>query len=253
MTDNEIADILHQAAFTMKPVSQMAADVGMTLEQAYNIQSLLLEKRLAVGEKLTGYKLGFTSKAKMKQMNVDDLIWGFLTDAMEIKSGEEALLSKYIHPRAEPEIAFKVKKDITSKIEMHQISEYIEAFAVAVEVIDSRYKNFKFSLEDVIADNCSSTGYCIGEWHPLVDNLNDLKIQLSFNDEVVQKGFSQAILDNPYASVLELSRLASEKGLRLNKGQIILAGAATAAEWMKPNVNVQASLQGFGHVSFTSK
>lgn len=253
MSNNEIANILHHAAFSAKPVSQLAEKVGMTLDQAYSIQKLLLDKRIEAGEKLTGYKLGFTSKAKMKQMGVNDLIWGFLTDAMEIEPDSTTPLSKYIHPRAEPEIAFKVKQDITEKIELNQIPDYIESFAVAVEVIDSRYQNFKFSLEDVIADNCSSTGYCIGEWYPLVEDLNNLDLNLLFDDKVVQNGKTEAILDNPYASVVELSRLATQSDLVLKKGQIILAGAATAAEWIKPNSSVKAILQGFGEVNFKVK
>jgi len=250
MTNNEIANILHNAAGSAKPVSQMAEENNMTLDQAYDIQHLLLEKREKAGEELTGYKLGFTSKAKMKQMNVSDLIWGFLTNAMEIQQNSVTSFSKYIHPRAEPEIAFKVKRDITSKIELEEIPQYIESFAVAIEIIDSRYQNFKFSLEDVIADNCSSTGYCIGNWQPLIEDLNHLELDLLFDNNVVQQGKTEAILDNPYASVVELSRLATEKGLVLRKGQIILAGAATAAEWIKPGSSIKATLQGFGNVEF---
>jgi len=253
MNSKEIANILHNAAFNAQPVPQMAEKVDMTLLQAYDIQKMLLEKRLDAGETLTGYKLGFTSKAKMKQMGVNDLIWGFLTDAMEIKPEASTPLSKYIHPRAEPEIAFKVKQDITEKIELNQIQDYIASFAVAIEVIDSRYQNFKFSLEDVIADNCSSTGYCIGEWQPLVEDLNNLDLNLLFDGKIVQNGKTEAILDNPYASVVELSRLATESGLTVKKGQIILAGAATAAEWIKPEIGIKASLKGFGEVGFKVK
>jgi len=251
MTNNEIATILHNAACSAKPVSQMAKKAGMTLDQAYTIQKLLLDKRVEEGEVLTGYKLGFTSKAKMKQMNVSDLIWGFLTDAMEIQQNSVTTFSKYIHPRAEPEIAFKVKKDITTKLKLEQIPEYIESFAVAVEIIDSRYQNFKFSLEDVIADNCSSTGYCIGDWQPLIEDLTDLELDLLFDESVVQQGKTEAILENPFESVVELSRLATQSGLTLKKDQIILAGAATAAEWIKPNSNIKANLEGFGTVVFS--
>ena len=251
MTNNDLATILHNAAFSAQPVSQMAESVGMTLEQAYDIQKLLLDKRIEEGEKLTGYKLGFTSKAKMKQMGVNDLIWGFLTDAMEISQDAEVSLSKFIHPRAEPEIAFKVKKDISSQISLEQIPEFIESFAVAIEIIDSRYQNFKFSLEDVIADNCSSTGYCIGDWQPLIEDLNGLALNLLFDGTIRQSGKTEAILDNPYSSVVELSRLATVSGLTLKKGQIILAGAATAAEWIKPNTSISASLKGYGQANFS--
>ena len=250
MTSKDIATILHEAAFSAKPVKQMAETVNMNLKQAYEIQQLLLTKRIEAGENLTGYKLGFTSKAKMKQMNVSDLIWGFLTDAMQIDANSSISLSSFIHPRAEPEIAFKVKKDISSEINLHEISDYIESFAVAIEIIDSRYQNFKFSLEDVVADNCSSIGYCIGTWHPLINDLTDLNLHLSFGNNVVQSGKTEAILDNPYASVVELARLATQSGLVLKKGQVILAGAATAAEWIIPDTNISAVLENYGTTTF---
>jgi 2-oxo-3-hexenedioate decarboxylase len=251
MNNSQIANVLHNAAYAAKPVSQMAEAVNMSLDDAYAIQTRLLDKRIEAGEKLTGYKLGFTSKAKMKQMGVNDLIWGFLTDAMEIEPNSEVNLSKFIHPRAEPEIAFKITKDITSKISLSQVPEFIGSFAVAIEVIDSRYENFKFSLEDVVADNCSSSGYCVGEWCPLIEHLDDLDLNLLFDDEIVQQGKTKAILDNPYASIVELSRLATASGLILKQGQVILAGAATAAEWIKPNTKIKATLEGFGEVCFS--
>ncbi|NBC57996.1 MAG: 4-oxalocrotonate decarboxylase [Bacteroidetes bacterium] len=245
-----ISQQLDTAATTATPMAQPSETVKFSLEEAYNIQHQLIQYRLDRGETITGYKLGFTSKAKMQQMGVDDLIWGVLTDNMEIKPDENIDLSQYIHPRAEPEVAFRISNDIAQEITLDDIPHYIDKMAVAIEVIDSRYKNFKFSLEDVIADNCSSIGYCIGQWQDLKEDITNLPIQLKFNDKTVQSGFTQAILDNPYQSIVELSRLAAEKKLVLKKGQIILAGAATAAEWLKPKNKVSAELQGFGKVEF---
>lgn len=247
---NTISQQLDTAATTATPIAQPSETVKFSLEEAYNIQKQLVEHRLDRGETITGYKLGFTSKAKMQQMGVDDLIWGVLTNAMEIKPDEHIDLNQYIHPRAEPEVAFKVSKPINRQLTIKELPQYIDKMTVAIEVIDSRYKNFKFSLEDVIADNCSSIGYCIGQWQDLKDDITNLPIQLKFNDETVQSGMTQAILDNPYQSVIELSRLASENNLVLQPGQIILAGAATAAEWLKPELKVTAELQGFGEVGF---
>ncbi|QTY27284.1 2-keto-4-pentenoate hydratase [Flavobacterium sp. CS20] len=247
---NTISQQLDTAATTASPIAQPSETVKFSLEEAYKIQKQLVEHRLDRGETITGYKLGFTSKAKMQQMGVDDLIWGVLTNAMEIKPDEHIDLNQYIHPRAEPEVAFKVSKPINRQLTIKELPQYIDKMTVAIEVIDSRYKNFKFSLEDVIADNCSSIGYCIGQWQDLKEDITNLPIQLKFNDETVQSGMTQAILDNPYQSVIELSRLASENNLVLQPGQIILAGAATAAEWLKPELKVTAELQGFGEVGF---
>lgn len=250
MSNTTISQQLDTAATTATPIAQPSESVKFSLEEAYNIQHQLIQHRLDRGETITGYKLGFTSKAKMQQMGVDDLIWGVLTDHMEIQPDSQIDLNQYIHPRAEPEVAFRVSKPIERQLTMEDLPHFIDKMTVAIEVIDSRYKNFKFSLEDVIADNCSSIGYCIGEWQDLQDNIWGLPIQLKFNDDIVQSGLTQAILDNPYQSVIELSRLASENNLVLQPGQIILAGAATAAEWLKSELKVFAELQGFGEVGF---
>jgi 2-oxo-3-hexenedioate decarboxylase len=86
----EIADILDHAALNSQTTQQVSLSQAISLEESYEIQKVSLENRLARGEKLTGYKLGFTSKAKMEQMGVHDIIWGRLTDGMQYESGQAA-------------------------------------------------------------------------------------------------------------------------------------------------------------------
>jgi|SRR5690625_359047 len=254
MTHQEIAELLDNAAKNASPVEQLSKKTQFSLEEAYQIQRLSIDRRISRGEKIVGFKLGFTSYAKMKQMGVHDLIWGILTDEMTIQSGETVDLDRWIHPRAEPEIAFRVKKEINRPIQLDEISEYIDQMAPAIEIIDSRYENFKFSLEDVVADNCSSTGYVIGNWKDLeFDKISDLSINLKINEKVVEEGKSSAILDNPFQTIVELSRLASEAGLTIKKDHIILAGAATAAVYLKKENTIESELEGFGRVDFNIK
>ena len=82
---------------------------------------------------------------------------------MNISPEQSLQRSQCIHPRAEPEIAFKLSQDIVGALSVDEVVNYVDGVA-AVEVIDSRYENFKFSLEDVVADNCSSCGYAMGPW-----------------------------------------------------------------------------------------
>jgi 2-oxo-3-hexenedioate decarboxylase len=253
MTKTTIAKLLDQAAKNAKAVVQMAENNNISLEEAYEIQRIAIELRKERGEKITGYKLGFTSKAKMEQMGVHDLIWGILTDEMEIIEGETVELTRWIHPRVEPEIAFRVSKDIKKELTLEELPDYLDMMAPALEIIDSRYENFKFSLEDVVADNCSSTGYVIGNWQPLATEISDLKMELIVNDQVAESASSAAILDNPLLSVVELSRLASNAGLTVKKGQCILAGAATAALFLKPGMVLSAQVEKLGSVSFITK
>ncbi len=250
MNINEIAEILDSAALNASAISQISLQQAINLEDAYAIQKASLERRYSRGEKLIGVKMGFTSKAKMEQMGVHDMIWGRLTDAMLIENGGTLTFNNFIHPRVEPEICFLVKKKIDRSLDMHEVTEYIEAIAPALEIIDSRYQNFKFSLEDVIADNCSSAGLVIGSWSSVDTPLNDLNIILEINGREVQKGSSNAILGNPWESVLAAARLANQYGQIISEGDCIMAGAATPAVYLEANQSIQASVQGLGKVHF---
>jgi len=253
MNNEEIAKILDQAAKDATATQQLGEKHEFSLEDAYEIQRHSINRRLDRGEKITGFKLGFTSRAKMEQMGVHDLIWGILTDEMELKPQEEVNLDRWIHPRAEPEIAFRISKDIEESIGLKEIHKYVDAMAPALEIIDSRYENFKFSLEDVVADNCSSTGYVIGDWLDLNTEISDLDIDLRIDTHVVQSGKTSAILNNPLQSLVELSRLASKAGIKIEKGQVILAGAATAAVYLERNQHVEAHVEQLGKISFQTK
>ncbi|HET8837679.1 MAG TPA: fumarylacetoacetate hydrolase family protein, partial [Flavobacteriaceae bacterium] len=225
-----------------------------SLENAYKIQQISVNRRLERGEKIKGFKLGFTSKAKMEQMNVHDLIWGFLTDQMELQPREKVGLKRWIHPRAEPEIAFRVSRDFPAReLSLEELPDYLDKMAVAIEIIDSRYENFKFSLEDVVADNCSSTGYVIGDWQDLEQELVDLDMALKVNGQIIQQGKSSAILGNPLQPVVELSRLASNANIAVKDGYVILAGAATAAEYLKPDQEIEVEVEKLGKVSFKTE
>ncbi len=250
MNYNKTAEILDLASFNAKATEQISNTQAINLDEAYAIQSISLGRRYIRGEQLLGLKLGFTSKAKMEQMGVHDMIWGRLTDKMFYKSGSDLAIKDFIHPRAEPEIAFRVSKDIDQVITLENAKDYVDGLAVAIEVIDSRYENFKFSLEDVVADNCSSAGFTYGEWMPVETKIQDISMRLSFDGEPVQEGNSNAILGNPWESFVNAARLARENGEVLKTGSIILAGAATPAVYLKVNQKVTAWADGLGSASF---
>ncbi len=250
MIEKKIAKILDTAAKEAQAIPQMAEENKLNLPQSYEVQRLSISQRLARGENIVGYKLGFTSKAKMEQMGVHDLIWGILTDAMQIPDQGELSMQKFIHPRAEPEIAFRVKKDFDKILQLEDCREYLESCASAIEIIDSRYENFKFTLEDVVADNCSSSAFVLGTWQAIPENIADLKMELKFNGRTVEEGSSAQILENPLHSVVELSRLTQEAGIEVRAGEIILAGAATKAEFIEIGIEVEVEVQDIGGTLF---
>lgn len=245
-----IAETLDKAAFEARAVDQISLKNAINLKDAYKVQFASMRRRFDRGERMTGVKLGFTSRAKMEQMGVHDMIFGILTDAMEIADGAYLDIKRFIHPRVEPEICFMTKKKIDRPINIMESPSYIESVGMALEVIDSRYKNFKFSLEDVVADNCSSAAYILGRPHSFKTDVSNLGMVMSFNDESVRIGSSAAILGHPIRSIEAASRLAYEYEQVIPAGSIILAGAATSAEFLKPGISVSAVVENLGGIRF---
>ncbi|MGG4606051.1 2-keto-4-pentenoate hydratase [Paenalcaligenes sp. Me131] len=245
----DIATHLDAAALTKQAVEQYAPGT-FDLEQAYAIQRESIAHRVARGHAIRGVKLGFTSRAKMKQMGVDDLIWGWLTNDMLFEEGSNISLSAFIHPRVEPEVCFLTKRAITGPITALEAVQYIEAVAPALEIIDSRFQNFKFDLNNVVADNCSSSGLVVGEWSSAFTALHNAFVSLSVDGRPVQLGSTAAILGNPLRAIVQVSRLLGESGQTLPAGSLIMAGAATAAEAMKAGTYVDVDVRGVGQAGF---
>ncbi|MEU7897216.1 fumarylacetoacetate hydrolase family protein [Nonomuraea sp. NPDC049152] len=234
----KLAQALHEAALTRMPIPQPVDELDVAT--AYEIQEEVVGLR---GEPLSGVKLGFTSEGKRRQMGVNDLILGRLTPSMAVVDHD-----KYIHPRVEPEVAYLVGRRIES-VEDATRPGAVAAVAAGIEVIDSRYENFRFSLESVIADNTSAAGYTIGPWRPYdVDDWN-LGVVFEIDGRPVHVGSTAAILGDPRRAIVEAARLAVQVGLVIEEGAILLAGAATPAEPLLSGAHVQVEIQRLGRVA----
>ncbi|WP_308910457.1 2-keto-4-pentenoate hydratase [Pseudokordiimonas caeni] len=249
-----IAERLDSAAAKASAMAQLSTGAdAITLDEAYEIQARSIARRLSRGESLVGIKMGFTSRAKMVQMGVADLIWGRLTDAMMLEDGGEASMEDYVHPRIEPEIAFRLSRPLSGNVSLPEAISAVEAVAPAMELIDSRYRDFKFSLEDVVADNCSSSGFVIGAWSKPPADIANLGMVMRFDGRPVEIGSSAGILGNPWRSLVAAARLAGRYGFHLAPGHIVLAGAATAAQPLKAGLHVSLEAEGLGRVDLKVK
>ena len=243
-----MAEAVDNAALLAQSIGQLGAE--LSVEDAYLVQARSIERRISRGEKRVGVKMGFTSKAKMIQMGVSDLIWGRLTDAMAVDDGGAIEMSRYVHPRCEPEIAFLIGKEIAGPISMLEAQDAVAAIAPAIEIIDSRYEGFKFSWTDVVADNASSSGFVVGAWRTRPTDIANLGMVMRFDGVPVQVGSSAAILGQPFRALVAAARLLAAAGERLMPGDIVLAGAATPAEALRPGLSVSLEVQNLGSVEF---
>jgi 2-oxo-3-hexenedioate decarboxylase len=247
---DKLAKIVYDAQINATAISQLSETEDFTLAESYRIQGKSIDLRLAAGEHRVGMKMGFTSRAKIIQMGVDDMIWGRLTNTMLVEDGGEMDFSKYVHPRVEPEIVFLLKAPLEGAHSTLVAWDAVEAIAPAMEIIDSRYDNFKFTVEDVVADNCSSSGFVIGPWCKPDTDISNLGMVMEFNGRAVQIGSSAAILGHPARSLATASRMTSDDGEKLNAGDIVMAGGATAAEALYQGVNVKLTVESLGSCGF---
>ncbi|MGR6321633.1 4-oxalocrotonate decarboxylase [Micromonospora soli] len=247
-----IAGKLGAAADTATAIPQLAAETGLDVDTAYAVQTALLQHRLDRGERLVGLKMGLTSKAKMAQVGVDEVIWGRLTDAMRVPDGGTVDVGAFIHPRVEPEVAFLLDRLPEPGEPVGAFTDAVRAVAPAIELIDSRYANFTFSLPDVIADNTSAAAFVVGPWSPVPDGLENLGVLLEIDGRVAQVGSTAAILGDPRRALDEGIRLAGRHGVRLREGWVFLAGAATAAVPLRPGAHVRAVVEKLGTTSLAA-
>lgn len=244
-----IAGQLVAAADSGTAIPQLAAETGLDVDAAYAVQAELVRRRLERGERLVGLKMGLTSKAKMAQVGVDEVIWGRLTDAMRIPDGGTLSVGDFIHPRVEPEVAFLLDRQPDPGEPVAGFATAVRAVAPAIELIDSRYEDFTFSLPDVIADNTSAGAFVVGPWCPVPDGLDNLGVLLEIDGRVVQVGSTAAILGDPRRAFDEGVRLAGQHGVRLRTGWVFLAGAATAAVALRPGAHVRTVVEKLGAAS----
>jgi len=249
----DYATLLDDAARNAQEVAQFDAEGRLSLDDAYAIQAASIDRRVTRGEHRVGVKMGFTSRAKMVQMGLSDVIWGRLTAGMQIEEGTAVDFSRFVHPRVEPEIAFVLKRPLSGNVTAPEALAAVEAIAPALEIIDSRYKDFKFTLPEVIADNASSSGFVIGPWcSPHIDFAN-LGLTLNIDGRVVQVGSTAALLGHPLRSLVAAARRSALAGEPLQAGWIVMAGGATPAEWIKPGQYVAVEMERLGSAGFHVK
>ena len=245
-----IAARLDGAARSARAVPQSTGDDAISVAEAYDVQRALIDLRVGRGQGRIGMKMGFTSRAKMLQMGLSDLIWGRLTSDMLIDDGGVDEIF-HIHPRVEPEICFLLKKPLSGRVTPLAALAAVEAVAPAIEIIDSRYLDFKFSLADVVADNASSSGLAVGAWHAPDIDFSNLGLVLEIDGRIVEVGSTAAILGHPLRSLCAAARLVAEAGETLEAGSLVMAGGATAAVAVRPGASVRCDMQALGRVSFS--
>lgn len=224
---------------------------GFDLDTAYRVQDEALRQRVSRGETVVGVKLGLTSRAKQERMGVDTPLVAWLTDAMLLASGSEVPHSRLIHPRLEPEIAFVMGADLSGPaVTASAALQAVASVHAAVEIIDSRYADFRFKLPDVVADNASSAAFCMA---PAGVHPQDLDLALEaclveVQGEVVDSATGAAVQGHPAEALALAANSLDSRGHRLQEGWIVLTGGMTDALPITAKASVTVSFSTLGAI-----
>ncbi|MEO8889848.1 MAG: fumarylacetoacetate hydrolase family protein [Jatrophihabitantaceae bacterium] len=224
----DIAARLARARTDRTAIAQISDDVPeLDLALGYQVQRLARE---AAGP-LVGWKLGVTSRAKQLQVGVDSPIRGFLAAEHALDLGEALIVGEHINPRAEPEIVFVMGCDLAGPhVGASDVLAATAAVAAGIEIIDSRYQDYRFTMPDVVADNSSAGRFVLGTPVPVAGiDLRLVGVVLEHRGEVVATASGAASLGSPATAVAWLVRSLAAEGVGLSAGQIVLSGGLTAA------------------------
>lgn len=227
----DIADKIYNASINLYQIDPIdLGDKNLTIHDAYEIQLLNHEKELKKGRRITGKKIGLTSKGMQESIGVNQPDFGLLFDNMESKTNL-IYSSELLQPKVEGELAFVLKKDIGRDISYDNILDSTDYVIPAVEIVDSRIKNWNISIIDTIADNASCGKYFLSniKIDPKMVDLKKIHMTMYKNGEFVNSGYATEVQGDPTNAVVWLARTLAKYGVEFNKGDIILSGALTAA------------------------
>jgi len=224
----------------------------LTFEEAYAIQNIRTNLRIEQGFEAIGYKMGLTSKAKQQMIGRNEPTYGRLFNYMPLGENESLDLKKQIQPKVEAEIAFVMKEALYGPdLDIATVLQATDYIVGSLEIIDSRYHNFKFTSNDGIADNISASRIKLGniKISPFDTDLAELRMTINLNGNDVASGNGSAVLDHPANAIIMLVKMLHRENKRLEAGQIVLTGAITAAYKLTAGDKVTATFDTLGKVT----
>jgi 2-keto-4-pentenoate hydratase len=257
MDIQKAATALMEAESEKKPIAPFTSSTEeISVDDAYKIQLYQIRHKVENGAAIVGKKIGLTSKAMQEMLNVNEPDYGHLLNDMMYGDADTISLNKFIQPRIEFEIAFVLKRDITGPgVTMNDVIDATDYVVPALEIIDSRIKDWQIKFQDTVADNGSSAGAIIGNTNAKLDDLDLAKVAMTVfrNGEFLDSAFGSAVMGHPAEAVAWLANALGSYGISLYAGEVILSGALSKAIPIEDGDTFTAEFEQIGAVTATFK
>jgi 2-keto-4-pentenoate hydratase len=247
------AELLLEAYRTRRPIEPLVKrHPDMTLDDAYAIQSIQTERRVADGAVIRGHKVGLTSHAMQRQIGVSTPDYGVLMDDMFYLESRQIRTEQFLQPRVEPEIAFVLARPLRGPgVTIADAVRAVDVVLPSLEIIDSRIADWKIGYFDTVADNASSGGLVLGS---SVRRLHELDLRgmgcvLRKNGHVVGTGAGGAVLGSPLNALVWLANTLGEHGVELREGAVVLPGSITQSVPVESGDTVTCTFAGLGSLT----
>jgi len=256
MTIDQARQVLKDAEASRQavgPVSDLF-EGGLTLEQAHTICEANIAERIASGDPLRGYKVGFTNIPVRDKMGLPDSTYGYLLESMVLPSGGTLDLRELIAPRIECEICFHLGRPLAGKgLTIAQVLDATDAVAGAFEICDARIRDWKCPYPDFFADNGFSARIVLqGSWHDVgaVDLLGE-SVVLTQDGARIAEGRGEMAMGHPANAVAWLAGKLADRDKGLEAGQLVMTGTLTPILPIQEGSTYEAAFSTLGRVTKT--
>ncbi|MCD8020785.1 MAG: fumarylacetoacetate hydrolase family protein [Clostridiales bacterium] len=248
-----MADILYEAEKDMRQVPMLTEKYPeLTVQDAYKVQFYNVRRRMERGETISGIKIGLTNDKIQAFLGAKEPMFGILTDAMRIEDDSVCDADGMLQPKVEGEMAFVMKKAVTGTlVTEEEILDAVDYVVPALEIIDSRVKDWKVMLPDMIADNGSAAHYAAGRQKLDIHDVDLHHAEMNYvkNGQVIASGTLANVLGSPLNALIWLVRALAQHDLTLSEGSIVLSGAITGSVPVKKGDTIAADFPGLGYVT----
>jgi 2-oxo-hept-3-ene-1,7-dioate hydratase len=251
------ASALFQAEQDRKQIGLLSLRYpDMDMDDAYAVQSALVEQKKADGRKVIGWKIGLTSKAMQYALGIDIPDSGILFDDMVFAHKARIPAGHFIQPRIEAEIAFKLHSSLEGDVTRDEVLAATEFVAPSIEILDTRILRADpetgraRTVCDTISDNAANAGIVLGpQRHGPADfDLRWVGSIVSRNGEVEETGLGAGVLNDPVAGIVWLVRRLAQYGQKVDAGQVVLSGSFVRPIECPPGSQIRADFGPFGEV-----